>query len=314
MTGAEDLEPYRRELTGYCYRMLGSIAEAEDAVQDTMVRAWRALPRFEDRAGLRPWLYRIATNVCLDLLKRRSRRALPMDLGPASTGEVHPGAARPGSGWIQPAPDRLVLPLDADPADRAVARESVRLALIAALQRLGARQRAVLILRDVLRWHAAEVADLLETSTDAVNSTLRRARAALGDVDRDAAPDRAGEADRALLDAYVSAFERNDLDSLVGLLREDAIVEMPPFELWLQGRDDVRRFLVGVDACHGEVAVPIAANGSAAVAVYKRRDDGASAAFAIHVLDVVDGRISALHAFLDTGLFATFGLPLELDS
>ena len=175
---AEQLEQFRRELTGYCYRMLGSIYEAEDAVQETMLRAWRALATFEDRTGLRPWLYRIATNVCLDLLKGRSRRALPMDVAPVATGELRRGDARPEETWVQPAPDGLILPVDGDPAESAVSRESVRLAFIAALQHLAPRQRAVLILRDVLRWRAAEVASLLDTSSDAVNSALRRARAA----------------------------------------------------------------------------------------------------------------------------------------
>ena len=174
---AEQLEQYRRELTGYCYRMLGSIHEAEDAVQDTMLRAWKALARFEDRAGLRPWLYRIATNVCLDMLKSRSRRALPMDVAPVGTSEGRLIDRRPDESWIGPAPDSLTLAFDGDPAEHAVSRESVRLAFIAALQHLAPRQRAVLILRDVLRWRAAEVAVLLETSSDAVNSALRRARA-----------------------------------------------------------------------------------------------------------------------------------------
>jgi RNA polymerase sigma-70 factor (ECF subfamily) len=179
--GDRQLEPYRRELTGYCYRMLGSIHDAEDAVQDTMLCAWRALPTFEDRVGLRPWLYRIATNVCLDLLKSRSRRALPVEVVPAATGELVRGDRRPEATWVEPAPDRLILPDAADPAERAVLRESVRLAFIAALQHLAPRQRAVLILRDMLQWRAAEVARLLDTSVDAVKSTLRRARASIPD-------------------------------------------------------------------------------------------------------------------------------------
>src|SRR5262245_9883107 len=192
--------------------MLGSIHEAKDAVQDTMLRAWRALASFEDRAGLRPWLYRIATNVCIDMLKGRARRALPMDVGPAAVGELRRGDARPEATWIGPAPDSLVLPPAGDPAERTVARESVRLAFVAALQHLAPRQRAVLILRDVLRWRAAEVATLLETSADAVNSALRRARAALAAVDRDSAPIRPSPSDRDVLAAYVRAFERNDVD------------------------------------------------------------------------------------------------------
>jgi RNA polymerase sigma-70 factor, ECF subfamily len=312
---AEQLEQYRRELVGYCYRMLGSIYEAEDAVQDAMLRAWRALPTFEDRTGLRPWLYRIATNVCIDMLRGRSRRALPIDVAPVASGELRRGDARPEATWIQPAPDSLVLPADGDPAERAVSRESVRLAFIAALQHLAPRQRAVLILRDVLRWRAAEVAALLETSTDAVNSTLRRARAALPAMDRDAAPTQPLPSDRELLAAYIDAFERNDVGALVGLLRDDAILDMPPFELWMQGPDDIRRWLVAVDALGQEQLTPVYANGSPAVAVYRPQAPGAPpTAFSIQVLDIVAGRISAIHVFLDPALFELFGLPVDPDS
>jgi len=313
---ADRLEQHRRELVGYCYRMLGSIHDAEDAVQDTMVRAWRALPTFEDRAGLRPWLYRIATNVCLDMLKGRSRRALPMDVAPVATGELRRGDARPEASWIQPAPDSLILPPDDDPGERTVARESVRLAFIAALQHLAPRQRAVLILRDVLRWRAAEVAALLETSVDAVNSALRRARAALATNDPDNAPSQPPTEDRALLAAYLDAFQRNDVEALVGLLRDDAILEMPPFELWMRGPDDIRRWLLSVDAFGHEQMTPVGdANGSPAVAVYRPQATGSPpTAFAIHVLDVADGRIGAIHVFLDPSLFALFGLPLDLAS
>jgi RNA polymerase sigma-70 factor, ECF subfamily len=307
---AEQLEQYRRELVGYCYRMLGSAHEAEDAVQDTMLRAWRALATFEDRAGLRPWLYRSATNVCIDTLKGRSRRALPMEVAPVATGELPRGDPRPEATWVQPAPDGLILPHDGDPAEHAVSRESVRLAFIAALQHLAPRQRAVLILRDVLRWRAAEVAVLLETSADAVNSALRRARAALTAIDRDSAPSHPSAGDRELLAAYVSAFERHDVDALVGLLRDDAILEMPPFELWMQGRDDIRRFLVAVDACREELVTPVNANGSPAVAVYRPETPGGPpTAFALHVLDVFAGRVSVMHVFLDPTLFELFGLP-----
>jgi RNA polymerase sigma-70 factor (ECF subfamily) len=309
---ADRLEQHRRELVGYCYRMLGSIHEAEDAVQDTMVRAWRALPTFEDRTGLRPWLYRIATNVCIDMLKGRSRRALPMDVAPVATGDLRRGSARPEASWIQPAPDSLILPPGDDPAERTVARESVRLAFIAALQHLASRQRAVLILRDVLRWRAAEVAVLLETSVDAVNSALRRARAALGAIDRDSAPGRPPTDDRELLAAYVDAFERNDVAALVALLRDDSILEMPPFELWMRGPDAIRRWLVAVDAFGQEHFAPVGANGSPAVAVYRpQAPGGRPTAFSIQVLDVVDGRIGAIHVFLDPALFELFGLPID---
>jgi RNA polymerase sigma-70 factor (ECF subfamily) len=303
------LEPYRRELTGYCYRMLGSVHEAEDAVQDTMVRAWRALPTFEDRAGFRPWLYRIATNVCLDMLKGRSRRALPVDVAPAHSGELRLGPSRPDQAWVQPIPDRWILPTDADPAELAVSRESVRLAFIAALQHLLPRQRAVLILRDVLRWRAAEVAALLETTTDAVNSTLRRARAALASVDFESAPPEPPEAARALLARYVDAFERFDIDALVALLRDDAIMEMPPYELWLQGTGDIRRWLLSTGACRHHRFVPIAANGSPALAIYQPPGPGGQPEpFAIQVLDVAGGRITAIRTFLEPALFDSFGL------
>ncbi len=308
---AEQLEQYRRELTGYCYRMLGSIYEAEDAVQDTMLRAWRALPTFEERAGLRPWLYRIATNVCIDLLKGRARRALPMDVAPVASGELRRGDSRPEATWIQPAPDGLILPPDGDPAEQAVARESVRLAFIAALQHLAPRQRAVLILRDVLHWRASEVATLLDTSTDAVNSALRRARAALEPLDRDSARTVPAAEDHELLAAYLHAFERHDVDALVELLRDDAILEMPPFELWMRGPADIRRWLLAVDAFGQEQFTPVAANGSPAVAVYRPPAPGGQpAAFAIQVLENVAGRIGAIHVFLDPGLFERFGLPL----
>ena len=307
---ADQLEQHRRELVGYCYRMLGSVHEAEDAVQDTMLRAWRALPTFEGRAGLRPWLYRIATNVCIDMLKGRARRALPIDVAPASTSEARLGLARPEEMWIQPAPDSLILPPEGDPAEHAVSRESVRLAFIAALQHLAPRPRAVLILRDVLRWRATEVAALLETSTDAVNSALRRARAALSGIDREATPSQPSPDDRELLAAYIGAFGRSDVDALVALLREDAILEMPPFDLWLRGQRDIREWLLGVDALSNKRLEPVSANGSPAAAAYRSAEPGAEpTAFAIYVLDVDGGRISAIHAFLDPALFAIFGLP-----
>jgi RNA polymerase sigma-70 factor, ECF subfamily len=309
---AAELEQYRRELNGYCYRMLGSASEAQDAVQNTMLRAWRALPRFDDQAALRPWLYRIATNVCIDMLNGRSRRALPMDVARVGTSEGRLIDRRPRSAWIEPSPDSLVLPAVGDPAERAVARESVRLAFIAALQRLAPRQRAVLILRDVLHWRAAEVAALLETTTDSVNSSLRRARAALEPIDRDSTPSEPADDHRALLAAYVDAFERQDINALVALLREDAIVEMPPFELWLRGAADIRGWLIAQDALRDHVLVPLRANGAPAAAVYvPSAPGGAPTAFAIHVLDVIDGRISAIRSFIDSELFALFGLPPE---
>jgi RNA polymerase sigma-70 factor, ECF subfamily len=264
---------------------------------------------------LRPWLYRIATNVCLDMLKSRSRRALPMDVAPVGTSEGRLIDRRPEETWIGPAPDSVTLTSDGDPAEQAVSRESVRLAFIAALQHLAPRQRAVIILRDVLRWRAAEVAVLLETSSDAVNSALRRARSALEGTDRDTAPNEPSADDRELLAAYIDAFERHDVDALVSLLREDAIIEMPPFDLWLRGTDDIRTWLIAVDAMADHTLVPVDANGAPAVAVYRPEEPGGEpTAFAIHVLDVIGGRISAIHSFIDPALFDAFGLPHHPDS
>jgi RNA polymerase sigma-70 factor (ECF subfamily) len=317
-----DLEPYRRQLTAYCYRMLASPQDAEDAVQDTLVRAWRGLGRFEDRAGLRPWLYRIATNVCMDMLKGRGRRALPMDVTPAGTGRgwgASPGSAlgtsRPEATWVQPIPDHLVSSPGGDPADVAVSRESIRLAFIAALQHLVPRQRAVLILRDVLNWRANEVAELLETSEDAVNSTLRRARSALRAVNLDTVSTEPTQVDRELLNRYIEAFERYDVDSLVALLREDATLNMPPFELWIQGIPNIRHFLASIEVEGGrDRVVEVAANGCPALAVYRPAGpSGVLEPFEIHVLEIAGGRIAAIHAFLEPALFPVFGLPPTLE-
>src|SRR3954467_7530351 len=217
-----DLETYRRELTAYCYRMLGSGFEAEDAVQETMVRAWRNLDRFEGRSSLRSWLYRIATNVCLDMLQGPQRRARPIDMGPASSASTPLPGGLPENVWIQPVPDARVLPEDGDPAELAAARESIRLAFVAALQHLPPRQRAVLILREVLRWQATEVAELLRMTVASVNSALQRARATIDQLDLDASGPAALEGDdQELLSKYVDAFERYDIASLVSLLHED---------------------------------------------------------------------------------------------
>ncbi len=315
----EELEPFRRQLTAYCYRMLASPHDAEDAVQETLIRAWRGRSRLDDRAGLRPWLYRIATNVCLDMLKGRNRRALPTSVAPAASregwGASHElalGTPRREATWVQPVPDSLIASSDADPADEVVERESIRLAFIAAMQGLQPRPRAVLILRDVLRWKAEEVAELLGTSTDAVNSTLRRARAAMDHADLDAAPAQPRELDLELLGRYVEAFERYDVDALVALLHHDATLTMPPFELWLQGIDDIGRFLAAMASEGGhDRVVTLAANGCPALAVYRpNRESGELEAFGIHVLACAGGRIVAIHAFLDPGLFAVFELPL----
>src|SRR5215218_10236171 len=240
------LEQHRIELTGYCYRMLGSTFEAEDAVQETMVRAWRNIDRFEGRAALRSWLYRIATNVCLDMLEGRNRRARPMDLGPSGSAETFHATTQPEAAWLEPIPDARVLPEDGDPAELAAARETLRLAFVNALQHLPARQRAVLILREVLRWQASEVAELLDTSVASVNSALQRARATLAAQDLGARTVAAIEPEQQELVArYVDAFERYDIPSLVALLHDDAVMSMPPFDFWLQGAEEMRRWFVG---------------------------------------------------------------------
>jgi RNA polymerase sigma-70 factor, ECF subfamily len=309
------LEQYRSELTGYCYRMLGSSFEAEDAVQDTFIRAWRGFDRFEGRAALRSWLYRIATNVCLDMLEGRKRRARPMDLGPAREPVVENLNSLPEVTWLEPIPDALIVPADGDPAEVAEARETVRLAFVAALQHLPPRQRAVLILSEVLRWKAVEVAELLETSVASVNSALQRARATLeaskvsmeGPVSLDAA-------DADLLARYVEAFENYDMDALTSLIAEDATQSMPPFDLWLSGRDDILTWWVGPgNGCRGSRVIPtVAANGAPAFGQYKPSEDGGYEPWALQVLEIEDGKVVELTFFLDTErVFPLFGLPLE---
>ena len=310
-------EQHRRELTGYCYRMLGSAADAEDAVQDTMVRAWRGFDRFEGRSALRSWLYRIATNVCLTMLDGRNRRARPMDFGPSSTAAEPLGPPLPESTWIQPIPDATVLPTGGDPADVAVSRESIRLAFVAALQHLPPRQRAVLILREVLQWKAAEVAELLDTSVASVNSALQRARATLAAHDLDATTpvDAMDEEHQQLLSRYAEAFERYDIGALVELLHDDAVLSMPPFDLWLRGPSEIRRWWVGPGAhCKGSRLVPLMANGLPAFGQYRCDPEGGYMPFAIQVLEISGGRITGYNAFLDTEvLFPMFGLAPHLD-
>ena len=312
------LEQHRAELTAYCYRMLGSPFEAEDAVQETLVRAWRSFDRFEGRAALRSWLYRIATNVCLDMLSGRERRARPMDLGPAREPVEANLNALPEVTWIEPVPDAVVMPADGDPADVAVARETVRLAFVAALQHLPPRQRAVLILCEVLRWKASEVAELLDTSVPSVNSALQRARATLDAADLSAEPTtQLDESSRALLARYVDAFEAYDIEALTSLIHEDATQSMPPFDLWLRGRDDIFEWWLGPGiGCRGSRVIPAGtANGSPAFGQYKPSADGGYEPWALQVLEVADGRIGELTFFLDTErLFPLFGLPPRLDA
>jgi RNA polymerase sigma-70 factor, ECF subfamily len=312
----ERLDGYRRELTGYCYRMLGSAFEAEDAVQDTLLRAWQAADGFEGRSSVRSWLYRIATNVCLDMLRGRNRRARPMEFGPASPPEVsYLGQLLPEHTWVSPIADSRVLPEGADPAEIAIARESIRLAFVTALQHLPPRQRAVLILCEVLRWKAAETADLLNTSVPAVNSALQRARATLAAIPESARADGDAETDNSeLLARYVDAFERYDMTALIGLLHEDAIQSMPPFAMWMRGADNIRAWLTGPGAeCQGSKLIPVAACGSAGFGQYRVDPAGGHAPWALQVLDITGGKITGFHAFLDTEeLFPVFGLPAHL--
>jgi RNA polymerase sigma-70 factor (ECF subfamily) len=310
----EQLEAHRRALTGYCYRMLGSGSEAEDAVQETMVRAWRAADRLKAQEALKSWLYRIAGNVCLDMLEGSQRRARPMDLGPASTAESALGHGLPEHMWVQPIADQHVLPAEADPAEVADSRETLRLAFVAALQHLPPRQRAVLILREVLRWQASEVAELLDTSVASVNSALQRARATLDGLDLDTSgPASVDRAQQELLTRYVDAFERYDITSLVSLLHEDASFSMPPFPLWVRGPDEVGRFMLGQGIhCKGSRLIATSANGGPAVAVYHPAAAGVYEPWAIVVLEMSAGRISGLHHFLYPELFAQFGLPPRL--
>ena len=312
------LDEFRVELTAYCYRMLGSAFEAEDAVQDTLVRAWRGFSRFEGRAAVRSWLYRIATNVCLDMLTSRERRARPMDLGPARSADTPLGSALPDEAWVLPIPDGRALPVGGDPAELMVQRESIRLAFVAALQHLPPRQRAVLILREVLQWQAAEVAELLDTTVASVNSALQRARATLAtaDVDGDVADRSMNEEKRALLARYVDAFERYDMDSLTSLLQKDAAWNMPPYALWLQTHRDIVDWCLGPGiGCRGSRLIPTVANGTPAFGQYKPSPDGGLEPWSLQVLELSGGRISGITFFLETAsLFPLFGLPPRLDS
>jgi len=311
-----DLEPFRRELTGYCYRMRGSGFDADDAVQETMVRAWRGASGFEGRSSLKSWLYRIATNVCLDMLRGRDRRARPMELGPSSAPEAHHlGPLLPEHAWVSPIADPRVMPLDGDPAEITAARESIRLAFVTALQHLPPRQRAVLILCEVLRWQATEAAELLDTTVPAVNSALQRARASLAAVDPAARPLVVEADQRELLARYVDAFERYDVTELVTLLAEDAVQSMPPYAMWIEGSSNIGAWLLGPGIeCRGSRLVPIEANGGPGFAQYRVDPDGGWAPWSIQLLDIADGRITGFHSFLGAELFEEFGLPPHLDA
>jgi RNA polymerase sigma-70 factor, ECF subfamily len=313
------LEAHRPALRGYCYRMLASPFEAEDAVQDTFMRAWRGLDRFEQRSGLRAWLYSIATNVCLDMINGRARRARPMDLGSAGAPEAANLNALPEACWVEPVPDGLLAD-DSDPERSAVARETIRLAFVAALQHLPARQRAALILCEVLHWKASEVAELLDTSVAAVNSALQRARATLearglGEHGPESSLD-VGQ--RRLLSRYVDAFERYDIGALTSLIREDASQSMPPYDLWLEGREDILTwwFGPGIGCCGSRLVPTVAANRSVTFGQYKPSDSGSGYdPWALQVVELADDGVAEITFFLDTGrLFPLFGLPDRLQS
>jgi RNA polymerase sigma-70 factor (ECF subfamily) len=309
-----ELEQHRAELTAYCYRMLGSPFDAEDAVQDAFVRAWRSREQFQGRSAVRSWLYRIATNVCIDMLNNKERRIRPMDLGPALEPVASNLNVRPEATWLEPIPTQLIK----DPADVAVEHESIRLAFVAALQHLPPRQRAVLILCEVLRWEASEVATLLDTSVASVNSALQRARATLA-KNRLSADDRGPElteSDRAMLERYVAAFERYDVTALTSLIREDATQSMPPYDMWLSGRDDIFAWWFGPGiGCKGSRVIPApSANGMPTYGQYKPAPKGGHEPWALQVIELADGRIADITFFLDTGrLFPLFGLPPRLD-
>ena len=311
-----ELERHRRELTAHCYRMLGSGFEAEDAVQETLVRAWKNYDTFEGRASLRSWLYKIATNVCLDMLGSKQRRARPMDFGEPQVAERATLSSRGEATWIEPIPDGRALP-EGDPGEVAIAKESIRLAFIGALQHLPPKQRAVLILREVLRWRAEEVAELLGTTVASVNSALQRARATLGARgldDTDVGPPRSDDEEQ-LAAKYVDAFERYDIAALTALLHDDAVMSMPPYDLWLQGEHDIAAWLSGPGAeCEGSKMVPVEANGSPSWGQYRRRPDGDGYdPWAIVVLETADRKVTGINSFLDTDrLFPAFGLPAHL--
>lgn len=315
------LETHRIELTAYCYRILGSAFEAEDAVQETFIRAWRAYDAFEGRSALRSWLYKIATNVCFDMKGASQRRARPIDINPAVTADTALGVPLAAAAWIEPVPDDRAVPSGGDPADLAVARESIRLAFVAALQHLPPKQRAVLILREVLRWRAEEVAELLDTTVASVNSALQRARATLARKDlvtADATPAILDAEHQALLRRYVAAFEQYDMDALTSLLNEDARWSMPPYELWLRTNQDIVDWCIGPGhACRGSRLIPISASGSPGFAQYKPDPAGGWAPWSLQVLELEpDGsRIAAITFFLDTErFFPLFGLPEHLSA
>jgi RNA polymerase sigma-70 factor (ECF subfamily) len=309
---AAELEVHRPALTGHCYRMLGSAVDAEDAVQETMVRAWRSLDGFDGRSSLRTWLYRVATNVCLDAISDRGRRARPIEEGPVGTPD-DVLETRERTHWLEPVPDARALPSDETPERVAVMRQSIRLAFVAALQHLPAKQRAALLLTEVLGWSIAECATCLETTEASVHSALQRARATLAGKKLDVLPAPLTTDQRALVDRYVAAFERYDVGALVSLLHRDATLSMPPYTLWLTGHEHIARWLTGPGApCRGSKLVHVDASGMPAVAQYRRSEGGGYHAWAILVLELAGDQITSMTSYLDVQtLFPLFGLPLS---
>jgi RNA polymerase sigma-70 factor, ECF subfamily len=319
MTSPALLETYRPALTGHCYRMLGSVLDAEDAVQDTMLRAWKSLDRFNEQSSLKTWLYRIATNVCLDTLSSTNRtRIRPLEVS-ESPHEVKPDMALPQQSretWVEPIPDRIALPADDahTPEERTILRESIRLAFVAALQYLPPRQRAVLLLTQVLNWSAAETAQALDMTVPAVNSALQRARATLDTRNPAVVPRALSDEQRALVARYVAAFEAYDVEALTKLLHEEATLSMPPFEMWLQGHASIAEWLLSFGiGCRGSVLVPVeACGGTPAFAQYRRMGEWP---WALILLDVVGDRITGMTSYLDVEtLFPRFGLPMQLEA
>ncbi len=313
----QHLEAHRSAITGHCYRMLGSFFDAEDAAQEALIRAWKGLDRFDGRASLKNWLYRIATNVCLDEIHSKGRRARPMEEGPPFSGtpSVEDLVQRPASFWIEPISDARALPSGSDPSERAILKQSIRLAFVAALQKLAPKQRAALLLMDVLGFSAAEAAETLETSVASVNSALQRARAALSDKNFSESPD-LSEAQMETLNRYVMAFEQYDIEALTALLRQDVTLSMPPYALWFQGPEPIRNWMLGPGCgCRGSRLVATAACGAPAFGQYRVNPQGGHQAWALIVLDFLDDRIAAVNSFLDVdGLFPRFDLPLFLSA
>ncbi len=312
-TASVRFEDHRAALTGHCYRMLGSVADADDAVQETMVRAWRSYERFDGRSSLRTWLHRIATNTCLDALSDRSHRARPFEEGPSNTVDDEI-VAKARTHWLEPIAEAHAIPADIDPSERAVLRQSIRLAFVAALQRLPPKQRAALLLTEVLDWSAAEVADALDTSVEAINSALQRARATMRQHDRATEPAELTEGQRRMLDRYVDAFHRYDVDGLTALLREDATLSMPPYSFWLQGPETIHAWLNGRGSgCRGSRLVEVAAGGAPAFAQYRPKPEGGHAAWALIVLELDGESIRGWNSFLDVEThFPRLGLVMEL--